>query len=185
MDEAWKEAEIAQQLDPLQHDISYALYLRGEYDRSIELLQRMVETRPDVAYVHWFLSHAYEQKGMYAESVQELGKSMTLFGLPEVSVRLNRAFATSGWRGAMRQWTKELEQLIATKQGYFPGVLADAYMQLGEKDQAFYWLEDGSKHRHLATADPILIFVKVEPSFVPLRSDPRFKDFLRHFGLPS
>ena len=185
MEEAWKEAEIAQQLDPLQSDISYALYLRGEYDRSIESLQRMVETRPDVAYVHWFLSQAYKLKGMYAESVRELGKSMTLFGFPEISVRLNRAFATSGWRGAMRQWTKELEQLMATKQGYFPGVLADAYTQLGEKDQAFYWLEDGSKHRHLAMADPILIFVKVDPSFAPLRSDPRFKDLLRHFGLPS
>jgi TolB-like protein/DNA-binding winged helix-turn-helix (wHTH) protein/tetratricopeptide (TPR) repeat protein len=185
MDEAWKECEIAQQLDPLQDDTSYILYLRGEYDRSIVQVQRMAETSPDVAYVHYYLSHAYEQKGMYAEAVQELGKSMTLFGFPEVSVRLNHAFATSGWRGAMRQWTKELEQLITSKQGYFPGVLADAYTQLGEKDRAFYWLEDGSKHRHLAMADPILIFVKVEPSFTPLRSDPRFNDLLRHFGLAS
>jgi serine/threonine-protein kinase len=159
------------------------LYLRGEYDRSIAQLQRMVDTSPDVAYVHWFLSQAYEQRGMDAESAQELGKSMTLFGFPEISVHLNRAFATAGWRGAQRQWAKELEQLMATKQGYFPGVLAEAYTQLGEKDQAFYWLEEGWKHRRLADADPILQFVKVDPSFAPLRSDPRFKDLLRHFGL--
>jgi TolB-like protein/DNA-binding winged helix-turn-helix (wHTH) protein len=185
MDEAWKEFEIAQQLDPHRDHISYVLYFRGEYDRSIAQLQRMLEARPDAADVHWFLSHAYEQKGMYAESVQELERSMTLFGFPEVSERLNRAFTASGWRGALRQWTKELERLMATKQGYFPGILAAAYTQLGEKDRAIYWLEEGWKHRHLAISDPILQWFKVDPSFAPLRSDPRFKDLLRRVGLPS
>jgi TolB-like protein/DNA-binding winged helix-turn-helix (wHTH) protein/tetratricopeptide (TPR) repeat protein len=185
MDEAWKEFEIAQQLDPHQDHISYVLYYRGEYDRSIAQLRRMLEASPDDAIVHWSLSHALEQKGMYAESVQELGKSMTLFGFPEVSERLNRAFATSGWRGVLRQWTKELEQLIATKQSYFPGLLADAYTQLGKKDKAFYWLEEGCRQHHLAISDPILQFFKVEPTFAPLRSDPRYNDLLRRVGLPS
>jgi TolB-like protein/DNA-binding winged helix-turn-helix (wHTH) protein len=185
MDEAWKESEIAEQLDPHQNHISYALYLRGEYDRSIAVLERVVEANPDDAGAHWELSHVYEQKGMYAESVQELGKAMTLFGFPEVSVRLNRSFATSGWTGTLRQWTKELEQLIATKQAYFPGLLADVFTQLGEKDQAFYWLDEGCRQHHLAIADPILQFFKVEPSFAPLRSDPRYKDLLRRVGLPS
>jgi TolB-like protein/DNA-binding winged helix-turn-helix (wHTH) protein len=185
MDEAWKEFEIAQQLDPHRDHISYVLYFRGEYDRSIAQLQRMLEARPDAADVHWFLSHVYEQKGMHAESVQELGKSMTLFGFPEVSERLNRAFAASGWRGALRQWAKELEQLMATKQGYFPGLLAAAYTQLGEKDRAIYWLDEGWKHHHLAISDPILQWFKVDPSFAPLRSDPRFKVLLRRMGLPE
>ena len=143
MDAAWKEIVIAQQLDPRQDHIFYILYLRGEYDRSIAQLQRTVEASPDDATAHWFLSHVYEQKGMLAESVQELGKALTLFGLPEVSVRLNRAFATSGWRGAQSQWTKEMEQLVAAKQAYFPGLLADAYTQLGVKDEDFFWLEEG------------------------------------------
>jgi tetratricopeptide (TPR) repeat protein len=183
MDEGWKEAQIAQQLDPNQDHLSNALYLRGQYDRAIELLKRTSEASPDNANTRYFLSQAYARNGMYAESVQELGKSLTLFGLPELAARIQSAFASNGWRAAQFQWAKELEQSIATRQSYFPGILAQTYAQVGDKDRAFYWLEQGYAHRQLAITDPILEFVKVEPGFAPLRSDPRFNAFLRRIGL--
>jgi TolB-like protein/DNA-binding winged helix-turn-helix (wHTH) protein len=182
MDEAWKEYELAQQLDPNQDHLSHALYFRGEYDRSIELLQRM---HPDDGLTHLRLFLAYAQQGKHAESVRELEKCATLFGFPEVATRLDRAFATSGWTGALRQWAKELEQAMATKQSYFPGCVGQVYAELGEKDKAFYWLEDGARHRHLAGSDPCIQLVKVDPWFAPLHSDPRFKVLLQHMGLPE
>jgi serine/threonine protein kinase/tetratricopeptide (TPR) repeat protein len=183
LEEAWSEAQVAQQLEPSQDYLSHALCLRGQYDRAIKLLKRMAEASPDNWGVHWKLWQAYEVKGMYAGSVQELGKSMTVLGFPEIATRLHHVFATSGWRGALLQWAKELEQLIATKRGYFPGDLAQAYAQLGDKDQAFYWLEQGFVHRHLAISDPVLGYVKVDPLFAPLRSDPRFNEVLRRMHL--
>jgi tetratricopeptide (TPR) repeat protein len=183
LQEAWNEYEIAQQLDPNQNHLSGALYLLGQYDRSIELLQRMAQGRPDEALTHWELSQDYAQQGKHAESVQELGKCMTLFGYPEVATRLDRAFATSGWTGALRQWAWELEQFMATKQAYMPGLLAEAYAQLGNNNKAFYWLEDAWTHRHLAMSDPVIELVKVDPWFAPLHSDPRFKVLLQHMGL--
>ena len=42
---------------------------------------------------------------------------MALMGFPEIALRLDKAFATGGWTGAQRQWARELEQLIATRQG--------------------------------------------------------------------
>ena len=72
MDEGLKEHEITQQLDPNLDHLSEPLYLRGEYDRSIELLQRMAETHPDNGVYPYFLSVNYAQKGMHAQSVQEL-----------------------------------------------------------------------------------------------------------------
>jgi TolB-like protein/tetratricopeptide (TPR) repeat protein len=182
MDGAWKEYEIAQLLDPNQDHLFLALYLHGQYDRSIELLQRM---HPDDSVTRWNLFLAYAQQGKHADSVRELGKCMTLYGFPEIATRLNRAFATSGWTGALRQWAKELEHGMATKQAYMPGILGQAYALLGEKDKAFYWLEEGCKHRHQAMADPILQLVRVDPSFAPLHSDPRFKILLQHMGLPE
>jgi TolB-like protein/DNA-binding winged helix-turn-helix (wHTH) protein/tetratricopeptide (TPR) repeat protein len=185
MDEALKEDEIAQQLDPNQDHLSEIFYMRGEYDRSIELLQRMVEAHPDNGEYPYFLSVNYAQKGMYAASVRELGKFLRSFGFPEAATRIDHAFANSGWKGAMLQYAKELEQLIATKQGYFPGTLAQVYVWLGENDRALYWLEQGNEHRHMALSDSVLQWTKVDPSLAPLRSDPRFKVLLRRMGLPE
>ena len=111
--------------------------------------------------------------------------AMTLSGLPEIAPRLDKAFADAGWRGALRQWARELEQLMASRQAYFPAVLSDVYMQLGERDKALYWLDEGSKHPRMALSDPVLGTVNVDPVFAPLHSDPRYKVLLQHMGLPE
>jgi hypothetical protein len=49
---------------------------------------------------------------------------------------------------------------------------------LEEKKQAFSWLE-----KALAESDMALPYLKVNPAFEPVRSDPRFADLLRRIGL--
>ena len=56
--------------------------------------------------------------------------------------------------------------------------IALIHLGLGEKDQAFAWLERAYEERC-----PTLEFLKVEPSLDPLRSDPRFADLLRRMNL--
>jgi TolB-like protein/DNA-binding winged helix-turn-helix (wHTH) protein len=184
LEEGWKEYQNAQELDPNQDHLSSALYRRGEHDRAIEILRSMGERNPQDGLIHWNLSENFARKGLYKEWDEELGKAATQFGLPEVASRLHRAFVTSGYPGALRQWAAELEHLRAKKQAYFPGVLAKVYAALGDKERAFYWLEQGCDSRYLAGSDPILQFLKVDPGFTSLRSDPRFKDLLRRMGLP-
>jgi hypothetical protein len=75
-----------------------------------------------------------------------------------------------------------LEHLAASKQVYVPGILAQVYTALGDKDRAFYWLEEYRQHRDLARTDPTEFF-KTDPWLAPLRSDPRFSEFLRRAGL--
>jgi hypothetical protein len=50
---------------------------------------------------------------------------------------------------------------------------------LGEKDQAFAWLEKAHQDR-----SGIFFQLKMDPVNDPLRSDPRFADLLRRAGLP-
>jgi len=183
LDEGWKEFQLAQELDPNRDHLAEALYRRGQFDRAIEIRQRIALRDPGEGYNHYAQAMNYAQKGMYKEFVQEMGTSATLYGVPEVGDRLRHAYDESGYQGALRQLAKDFEHGAATKQFYYPGVLAQFYTALGDKDRAFYWLEQFQQHHDLATADPSSYF-KTNPWFAPIRSDPRFKDFLRRAGLP-
>jgi TolB-like protein/DNA-binding winged helix-turn-helix (wHTH) protein/Flp pilus assembly protein TadD len=183
LDEGWKEYQLAQQLDPNQDHLANALYQRGQFDRAIEIRQRIAQSDPMNGYNHYALAMIYALRGMYEEFAQEMGTSFSLYGAPEVGNRLQRAYDKSGYQGALRQWAKDMEHLAATKQVYVPGILAQVYTALGDKDRAFYWLEEHRQHRDLARTDPTEFF-KTDPWLAPLRSDPRFSDFLRRVGLP-
>jgi tetratricopeptide (TPR) repeat protein len=183
LDEAWKEYQITQELDPNRDHLADALSQRGQFDQAIAIRQRIANRDPEDGYNHWALALSYAQKSMYQECVTEIGKSFALYGFPDVGGRLQRAYDQSGKQGALRQLAKEFEHLAAAKRGYIPGSLAQVYAALGDKDHAFYWLDQYRQHHDLATADPVRFF-KTDPWFASLRSDPRFSGFLRRIGLP-
>lgn len=68
-----------------------------------------------------------------------------------------------------------------SKEGYVsPKYFVLAYLQIGEKDRAFEWLEKAYEER-----GEVLLYLKVDPRFDPLRSHPRFADLLRRIGHAS
>ena len=184
-DEAWKEYQIAQQLDPIHGHLQYALYKRHEYDQAIELNLTMLGSDPNNGYLHHQLYEFYSAKGMHKEAVEQLEQTYTLYGFPQVADKLRSAFAASGYMRAMREYAKELERLHATNQLFIPVNMAVTYAALGDKDRAFYWLEQGYKNRGNHTAGVDIAEITVHPGLDTLRSDPRFKDLLRRIGLPS
>ena len=183
-EEGWREHVIAQQLDPNEDHLVWVLRLRGQYDRAIDILKKMSERRPQDPLVYWNLSENYFLKGLHAEWANELGRSISLFFSPKMADEFTRSFKSSGYKGALRIWVRELELMAQNKQAYFPGVLAEEYAALGDKDRAFYWLEQGCTHSHRSVADPILPSVKVDPSLAVLHSDPRFASVLRCMRFP-
>lgn len=60
-----------------------------------------------------------------------------------------------------------------------PVTVAESYVLLGDKDEAFLWLNKASEARSG------LFFLKVDPVFDPIRSDPRYADLLRRMELPQ
>ena len=182
LDEGLKECQIAQQLDPNHDHLSGALYDRREFDRSNEVLLIMLRNDPDNVVLHHNLYLGYEAKGMYKEAVQHLERTLTLVGFREEAVNLHHAFAISGYRGAMREYAKEAEHLHATMQIFVPVNLAGVYTILGNKDRAFYWLEQAYKHSP-GTGIPLWM-MKSYVALEPLHSDPRFKDLVHRIGLP-
>ena len=81
-------------------------------------------------------------------------------------------------RGIYRGFLDALNE--KAKQGYVsPAEFAVAYARLGDKDQAFAWLEKAYAER-----SPWLGFLKSDPDFDNLRSDPRFAELVKRIGLP-
>jgi tetratricopeptide (TPR) repeat protein len=188
LDEGWKECQIAQQVDASNDHLSSALERRGQHDLAIAKLLMMLKGQPNDAGLHWLLYHSYKSNGMYKQAVQELENTLTLLGFKEFATRVHRAFAISGYRGAMREWAKELEQAAATKQAFYPLQAAEAYVTIGDKDRAFYRLEKAYQHPDIveATSNAGLELINTKWLLLdPLRSDPRFKDLVRRVGLPQ
>ena len=188
-DEASRECQISQELDPVgdpRRDVD-ALNWAGKEDAAISLAQMLLQTDPDNGFLHHALYRYYARKGMFREAGQEAGKTLALLGDPDGAARVQRALVTSDGRTAVRQFASELEHWVSTKRGYCPGNIAAAYAILGEKDHAFYWLEDEYKrHDRMWLAEDIsLDNLKSEPMYDSLRSDPRYQDLLRRIGLPQ
>jgi TolB-like protein/DNA-binding winged helix-turn-helix (wHTH) protein len=183
LDEGWKEAEIAQQLDPNEEHLEPALDNRREYDQIIQHITTMLATDPDNGVLHHQLYEGYVGKGMYKEAFEQLEQTLVLFGFQESAAQIRQAFAASGYKGAMREWAKEFEYLHVTNQVFMPINLASAYTAAGDKDRAFYWLEQAYKRRGHA-GGVAMVFVNRDPMLEPLHSDPRYTDLLRRVGLP-
>jgi len=184
LDEGLRECQIAQELDPDEDHLLNILFLRREYDRGIAIIQMTLKTHPDDGYQRLSLYFNYTMKGMYREATEQLEQALRLFGLPEAAADVHRGYARAGYPGAMRQWAKELEHLHDTNQAFLPVNLALTYAALGEKDHAFYWLEQAYKHRDLVGTDIPLAYLVRDPMADPLRSDPRLRNLVRRLGLP-
>jgi tetratricopeptide (TPR) repeat protein len=184
LDEALRESQIAQALDPNGDHLPTVLEIRGEYDRASDLLLGMAKGSPEDGIIHYDLFRTYAASGKQKEAVDEMEKALTLFGMSDGAANMRRGFSLSGYLGAIRELARDTERLQANNEAFLPENLAAAYTALGEKDRAFYWLEQAYEHHDEVSHDWGLMIVKVDPLLAPLRSDPRFKDLLRRVGLP-
>lgn len=57
-------------------------------------------------------------------------------------------------------------------------LIASTYLRLGDKGAAMDWLERGADNRSSRISD-----IGGDPTFDPLRSEPRFQALLRNMGL--
>jgi len=180
-DEAIAERKRALEIDPLSLRTNALLggdyYWAGRYDAAIEQYRKTSELDPDFFFID--LGSVYERKGMNDEAVVEYLKEEASSGMraEEVAV-LREAYAASGMRG---YWKKRLDLMKEeSKQRRVPALtLAELYARLDEKDQALEWLDKAYKEHEMP-----LIFLKVDPIYDGLRSDPRYQDLVRRIGFP-
>jgi eukaryotic-like serine/threonine-protein kinase len=179
--EAHNELVLARELDPLSTKINLVLGLAfgmsRQYDSAIEQLKQTIQMDPDFWYGHLWLGWTYEQSGRREEALAELNKAYKLGASPYASAYLGFVQGLAGNRADAQELVRNMEEQ-STKRYVSPHHIAIVYVGLGQKDQAFEWLEKALDHR-----EEILVFLNVDPTWDSLREDPRFKDLIRRVGL--
>jgi TolB-like protein/Tfp pilus assembly protein PilF len=176
------EGKRAVGLDPLSPEISWVLgfslyYARG-YDETVEQARKTIDLDPSYWPNVTLLACALEQKGRLAEAREGFQKAVALEQNPWTVGQLARAYALSGNPGDARKGLSTLEEQWRRKHiGAYN--IATVYAGLGERDQAFAWLERAYEDRTYWMAG-----LKVDPELDTLRPDPRFKDLLRRMNFP-
>jgi len=184
LDEALNEEKRAVELDPLSPVASRAvgavLVDQRKYDPAIEQLKKTLELAPTLGLALNDLATAYLLKGNYGEaiSVSETALANPIGKVAPLS-SLAYAYAVAGRKAEAQKILDQLGEL--SKQQYIqPRVIARICVGLGEKDKAFAYLEESLKDRSIETG---FATINVDPTFDPLRSDPRFNDLVRRMNL--
>jgi TolB-like protein/DNA-binding winged helix-turn-helix (wHTH) protein/Tfp pilus assembly protein PilF len=183
-DEGLAEVSRAQELDPLSLSISatrgFMLENARRYEEATDQFRRVIAMDPNHYQAHWYLGHTYAANRQFDEAVVTSEKAVSLSGrAPGALGILGLAYGLSGRR---REANKVLNELLELHERRYvtPAALANVYIGLGDKEQAFVWLEKAYQERSYEIA-----YLKVLPILDPLRSDPRFDELLRRTGLES
>ncbi len=180
-DEAIAEAERALRLDPFSvitnMTLAHFYTHTRQYDPALAQCQRFLELGLNDARAYSWIARVYELMGNFEECVRFQQKAMALRGDPPEDIEaLGLAYSESGPKG---YWMWHLDRLKG-RYDRNPTVAAIYYAQLGDRGQAFAWLEKAyEKH------DMELFRLKYNLRFDPLRDDPRFQDLLRRMNFPE
>jgi TolB-like protein/Tfp pilus assembly protein PilF len=183
-DEALAEARRALELDPLALIISrnYADVLMDarRYDEALEQYRKTLDLDPNFVTTNFFLGRAYEAKGQYDQAVTQYIKAFEASNVPPEQLQvLKETYAKAGWKAF---WQAVLNGFLERGRDNYqpPFLFAVFYARLGEKDQAFAYLE-----KAYADRDFRVTLIRVSFEFDSLRSDPRYADLTKRIGLPQ
>jgi TolB-like protein/Tfp pilus assembly protein PilF len=176
-DEGIREGERAVELDPLSliinADLGSTFMVGRRYDEAIAQLRRTLALDGNFSYAHWNLGEALYLKGDVNAAIAEYEKARALDDDPEVLGLLGRAYAETGKR---EQALEILRKLQETGQNQYirSYVYSLIYIGLGDKATAIEYLEKARE----GFETPDTTWLKVDPLFDPLRSEPRFQQLV-------
>ena len=176
--EAFSQIEQSVALDPVSgstfHAEGFIYYFAHRYDKALSVARTAEGLRLNLPDWNFLLGDIYAAKGMYAESIKAFLKSGDG---PYALGHLGNVYARAGKPEAARGIIQRLEGDVKAD-GVGRYEIALVYAGLGEKDEAFQWLEDAYRAHDVGT-----VYLKVDPCLDPLRGDPRFSNLLRLTGL--
>jgi len=184
--QALNEINRAHQLDPLsliiKVNVGSVRISARKYDEAISECQKVAADEPTFAEAHSCLAEAYWAKHMYPQAIEEWKVYGPLSGDPnesEFASAMEKGFRSGGSKGALSKAIEVMQE--QRKISYISAYrIARLYAELGNKDQAFHWLNTAYQER-----DTFLEGLKTDYQLDPIRSDPRFFEMVHKVGLPQ
>lgn len=185
-EDSFEEMKKAEELDPLsliiQTDIAACYYFNDELETAAQRLQKVLELDPNFASARRFLTAVYEQLDMYSEAIREYEKARISAGNDPQEVAMQTANLRTAYdnEGVKGYWKQRFAQTEKQRRGNFVSLytLAQIHASLGDQERALDLLEQARTE-----PAPSMIYLKVDPRFKTLRSDPRFINLLHRIGL--
>ena len=182
LDEGIAEVKHALELDPLSliitRDVGWMLYFARRYDEAVEYFKKALDLDPDFMRGHLILGQTYVLQDKTELAIPEFESVSRLSKGTLGEIMLGYCYARAGRVQEAKKILRDVMSLPATK--YVPPVgIALIYAGLKENDRAFEWL-DKAVAEHAAG----FVFIRVDPFFDSLRTDPRFATLLKKFGPP-
>ena len=183
-DEGLGQLRMAQELDPLSlainADLAAAFYYARKYDRSENQLENLLDLNSNFVRARVLLARVWAQKAEYGKAIEMARSAVELSGDDPVAVGALAYILALAKQS--REANKVLDDLQRSQKRRYisAGNIATIYIGLDKKELAFDWLERAYQNR-----DIVVVWLKVNPVFDPLRSDPRFTKLLERISNSS
>ena len=181
-EESLVEAHTSLELDPasvsIRRGVGWLYLYARRFEQALYHLGRAVEMNPFAEETFRVLGLAHSLKSDHAEAERVLRQAVALPGSgPNDLGTLAYALARAGKTDEARDILMKLEQRAKTDY-VSPVAFAMCTLGLGDVDAAFHWTE-----RALAERRGWLVYANVNPTFDPMRTDPRFAELLQRMKL--
>ncbi|HEX6046363.1 MAG TPA: tetratricopeptide repeat protein [Pyrinomonadaceae bacterium] len=181
LDDAIREMSRAQELDPISLPVNTMLgacFLHSrQYDEAIKYSKLALEVDPQFGVARFNLGEAYEWKGLHDEAVAEYTKLTEQPGFRLLGkLGLALVYARSGRQDEARRLLAEAKRKITSDETFLelPFLIGSTYAVIGDKDEAFVWLEKAIETLHVRRHD-----LRYNRALNTLKDDPRFEQMLR------
>lgn len=149
----------------------YVLIMSRDYDGAITAFERARDLQPELVLIRFNLIEAYLHKQMFSQALAEL-EQLKEADPRQVAMAKLQTHAAMGRRREAQRILLDLRR-SENQDVVSPYSYAIMYGAVGEKDEAFTWLEKISDTRFNRAR------LRFDPALDPLRDDPRFAECLR------
>jgi len=183
-EDGFREVQLARQPDPLSlavnTDLGFHYYYTGRYGEAVKQLKFVLELNKDFPAAHLWLGRTYQELGRLNDALAEFQHVEQK--LPEWPVSIAAMGFVAGVSGRTDEAQNALAELrrLAGKKFVTSYGVALVHAGLGQKDSAFAWLNKAFDER-----SHWLVWLRLDPRWKELRSDPRFAELVSRVGFPD
>jgi TolB-like protein/DNA-binding winged helix-turn-helix (wHTH) protein len=178
--EAIEAQKKALELDPFSRPwaLAASYLLARQYDAAFAEGRQRLESSPNDAMLHNVLSTTLHCKGMEKEATEQLEQTLVLQGDKASADAVAMAYRQGGYRAVVLQRIDDLQRRSAD-QYVSPVDLALQYAEIGRREEALHFLEEGYRQR-----SPLLLWVQDDPAYDFLHGEERYRAIIKGVGLP-